>query len=134
MKRQLLIGGAMCAATLLIVLCGSARAGPPPEGWTGSFQYPMVVCHVKDDLKSLIAAHKESDKAFDTKVISLMRGDNPKCQLAQVSNMIVGDSEDVGEMMWDGKKEHAWIVHFGDMRADHYGFYEEPVESHETSI
>lgn len=135
MRTQLVIGGLMIASTVALVWAGSARADPPPNGMMVSFHLPMIVCEKADYLKALIAAQRTSETAFGAKAKELLAGEKHPCDAGQVSNVVVGESEDAGTVKWGDAEEHLWIVHFGDVKAEHWALYEEAiVAKHETSI
>ena len=128
MRTQLLIGAGMIAATAMLVWVGSARADPPPSGMMVSFARPMIVCDKAEYLKDV------SEEAFGAKAKELI-SDKHLCVAAQVSNMVVGESEDIGNVKWGDQEEHLWITHIGDAHAEHWALYEELVATkHDTSI
>jgi hypothetical protein len=134
MHTQLLIGAGMLAATAMLVWVGSARADPPPSGMMVSFAHPMIVCDKAEYLKDLVAAQRVSEDAFGAKAKELI-SDKHVCVAAQVSNMVVGESEDVGNVKWGDQEEHLWITHIGDAKAEHWALYEELVATkHDTAI
>lgn len=130
--RKLMIVG-LTAAALALVGYSRAQAAPPPEGMMVSFHHPMIVCEKADYLKDLIAAQRVSEDAFGAKAKELIN-EKHLCDAAQVSNMVVGESEDVGNVKWGDQEEHLWITHIGDAKAEHWALYEEVVIKHDTSI
>lgn len=123
----------MVAATLALVWAGSARADPPTDGSLVSFAHPLIVCDKADYLKDLIAAQRKSKDAFDAKSKELI-ADKKQCFAANVSNVVVGESEDAGTAKWGNLTEHLWITHVGDAKGEHWLLYEENVVKNETSI
>lgn len=134
MRTQLLIGAGMCLATVALIFAGSARAEPPPNGMLVSFHHPMIVCEKAEYLKDLIEAQRTSETAFGAKAKELI-ADKHQCDAAQVNNVVVGESEDVGSVKWGDAEEHLWIVHIGDAKTERWTLYEEAVVAkHDTSI
>lgn len=124
----------MIGATALLVWAGSARANPPPEGMLVSFAHPLIMCDKAEQLKDLVAAQRTSEEAFGAKAKELI-ADTKVCTPAQIINVVVGDSEDVGNLKWGDIEEHVWIIHFGDSKSEHWALYEELVAiKHDTAI
>ncbi len=124
--RQILTGTAMVLGTIALIWASGARAAPPPAGMLLSFKNPMIVCTKAEYLKDLVAAQRTGKDEFTKKAQELL-GDPTKCIAAQVSNVVTGDSEDLGTVKWDetSPQEHLWSIHFGDAKSEHYGLYEE---------
>lgn len=134
MHKQLMVGGAMCVATVVLIFAGSARAEPPRNGTMVSFHRPMIVCEKADYLKDLIAAQKTSSDAFGEKAKELI-SDKHLCTAAQITNVIVGETEDVGNVTWGETQEHLWIVNIIGADFQKAALYEEAIAiKHDTSI
>lgn len=132
MRKQLLIGATMIAATALIVLAGSARAEeylqPPPEGWSGSFRSQFVVCDTKDQISEIAKLGEATYAPMHDKLTELYQKANGKgehtCILAPITNMVVGENEDLGFIVDSaGVKSKAWAVHIGNPEGDWWMLY-----------
>jgi len=131
--RKLMITG-LAIGFAALVAYSRAQAAPPDEGMRVSFHHPMIVCDKAEYLKDLIAAQRTSEEAFSAKAKELI-GDKHLCNAGQLSHVVVGESEDIGNVKWGAVEEHLWILHFGDSNSEHWALYEELVDTkHENAI
>lgn len=132
MRKQLLIGAGMIAATALLIFAGSARAEPPKmDDGVVSLPFKFVVCENKSDLQAIVDAARKGDveekfrelnAKFDDKGYSVCGFEAPQA-------IVFGDSEDVGELITaSGERSHGWISHVGNARIEFWLLWSEKVE------
>ena len=111
----------------------SARADPPPLGQVINFIEPMVVCKTHQELKELVEALRISVGAYDAKIKQL-GVDRRECDVNTVSEVLVGECEDVGVIDFNHVLRRLWFVHFTDAAKDGWGLYEEAVATLDVPI
>jgi hypothetical protein len=137
--KVLLLATGMVAATGLIILAGSARADPPPDGWTGSYKItgtdrlaPIIVCNKADDVRDIYQAGKEGGfQKAGAKAVAF-RENGGECQVATLERITVVHSDDLGAIDHEGDRSHVWMVEIKTSNGERFVYYEvaeKPAES-----
>jgi hypothetical protein len=119
-------GGLVAASVNIAAIFHSARADPPPLGQAISFLEPMVVCKKHRELLELVEARRISVEAYDAKLKQL-GVERSECDVSTVSDVLVGECEDLGAINFNDAQRHLWIVHFTNAAKDGWGLYEDAV-------
>ena len=87
--------------------------------------WAMLVCAAPEQIREIVAASSVSDESYEEVFEKYSIGETPDCEIGYVSNVVVGDSEDLGIFVRAGKSFHLWIVHVGNAYNEKYCLYEE---------
>lgn len=123
-SKPLLLSATLLGGTLW--LTPTARAEPPAPATMLSFPQIMIVCNEKQFVEDLIAAERESKKAYEDKVLKLFE-ESRVCMTAYLINVVTGKSKDIGNVTWSTGEEHVWAMPFWDGKTVHWAMYEEKV-------
>ena len=121
MRKQLVIGGLMVAATLAIVFAGNARADvsfhPAPAVGDVVSTYQEPYCDTADEVKAIAVAGHDSFDSLRAKFQELAAAKNEigtsKCGVAPSDKVKILSIEGTGIVTAsDGKKYQTYAVHF----------------------
>lgn len=131
MRTQLLVGGAMCFATVALIFAGSARADPPEKGAYQALSTPIIACDTKDEMKDVVEAIKVGKlKEKLAELVEVKDNHNePVCIYSQLSPVAFGESEHLGQIKDHDRIIDAWIAHVGNRNTDFYVLWGEEVKS-----
>lgn len=132
MVKQLSIGSAMVAAAALLVWAGSARAAPPPNGWVGHMEIPVVACDTAQDVKEIADAGNRGPEELNGTFMKyngrVNAKNEPECVYGDLGMFAVTGSESLGTTKnAKGMPVNAWLVHAKNPNVEFFVLYVEKV-------
>lgn len=131
MRTQLLVGGAMIAATALLAWAGMAKADPPEKGEYRVLQSPIIACDTKAQIQEVVEAVKGGTLQAKLGEMTAIRDDHnePVCIYSQLPPVAFGESEHIGQIKDHDRIIDAWIVQVGNSHTEFYILWGEEIKS-----